>query len=82
MRVQGESSWAQGESVSPEGRFEEDGKIEVDEEVDSKNQRKKEVQKQLREIERFTGVPQDAQDVLNEKWQQELQDIEQRRNDL
>ena len=57
----------------------------MDEEVDSKkklDQRKKELQKQLRNVERFTGMPQDIQDVLREKWQQELQDIEQRRNDF
>ena len=60
-------------------------KMEVDEEVDSKNkldQRKKELQKQLRDIEKFTGMPQDTQDVLREKWQQEIQDIEQRPNGL
>ena len=67
------------------GMFEEDGKMEVDEEVDSKkklDQRKKVVQQQVRDIEKFTDVPQDTQDVLKEKWQQALQDIEQRRNDF
>ena len=55
--------------------------MEVDEEINSKKklgQRKKDLQKQLREIEKFT----DIQNVLKETWQQELQDIEQRRNDL
>ena len=58
--------------------------MEVDEEVDSKklDQRKKELPTQLRDIEKFTDVPQEVGDVLSEKWQQELQDIVQRRNDL
>ena len=42
----------------------------------------KELQKQLRDIEKFTDVPQEVGDVLKEKWQQELQDKEHRRNDL
>ena len=67
-----------------EGRFEEDRKMEV-EEVDTKkklDQRKKQLQKQLRDIEKFTDMCQSVVDEHKEKWQQELQDTEQKRNDL
>ena len=77
---------AQGEPAGEEGRSEETEKMEVDEEVDSKKnlaQRKKELVKQLlRKIDEFTDMPRNVGDMLKEKWQQELQDIEQRRNDL
>ena len=62
----GRKQRAQGERASDGGSFQEIVKMEVEEEVDIKNeldQRKKELQKQLRR-------------------QQELQDVEQRRNDL
>ena len=81
----GRKQRAQGEPASDGGSFQEIVKMEVEEEVDIKNeldQRKKELQKQLRRITDFPVVPQDLQDVLNEKMQQELQDVEQRRNDL
>ena len=58
---------------------------EVDEEVDSKkklDQRKKELLRQLRKLDKFTDVPRNVGDVLKEKWQQELEDIEPRRTDL
>ena len=80
-----EKQWAQGEPVGAEGQSEDDGKMEVGEEVDSKEkleQRKKELLKQLRNINEGLDMPQATQETLREKWQQELQDIEQRRNDL
>ena len=61
--------------------MDEDGKMEVNEEVGSKknmDQKKDNLQKQLRDLEK----PQDIQRKLKEEWQQELQDVEQRRNDL
>ena len=85
LKKEGKTSFVQFEGAGEGGRFEEEGKMDVDEEVDSKkklDQRKKELQKQLRNIEKFTDVLQEVGDVLKEKWQQELQDIEQRRNDL
>ena len=42
----------------------------------------KQLQQQSREIERFTDIPKGTQEMFKERWQQELQDIEQRRNDL
>ena len=45
-----------------EGRLEEAGKMEVDEEVDSKkrlNQKKKDLQKQVRDLEKVTCMPQE-----------------------
>ena len=51
--AQGETGWG------AEGRCKEDGKMEVDKEVDSKkmlDQRKKDLQTQLRDILRFTGM--------------------------
>ena len=71
---EGRTSLVQFEEAGEEGRFEEDRKMEVDEKVDTKrklNQRKKELQIQFRDIERFTGRPQDIQDLLWEKWQHE-----------
>ena len=46
--------------------------MEIDEEFDSKklDQRNKELQKQLREIARFTDVPKGTQDLFKERWQQ------------
>ena len=55
-------------------RCEEDEKM--DEEVNRKKKlgkRKKDLQKQLRNFEKFTDVPLDIQNVLKETWQQELQ---------
>ena len=46
-------------------------------EVDSNkklDQKKKELQKQLRDLEKLTFVPQDMQSRLKEEWQQQLQD--------
>ena len=43
------------------------------------DQRKKELVKEIAENRR-PDVPQSGEDVLKEKWQQELQDVEQRRN--
>ena len=77
--------WAQGDSAGVEGRSEESEKMEVEEEVDSKtklDQRKKEPVPLVRKINEFKDVPQEMQELLKEKWQQELQDIEQRRNDF
>ena len=64
-----------------EGKPEEVGKLEVDEEVDSKkklDQREKELQKQFRKIDEFPDRSRGVVDQYKEKWQQELQDIEQR----
>ena len=64
-----------------EGKPEEVGKLEVDEEVDSKkklDQREKELQKQLWKIDEFPDGSRGVVDEYKEKWQQELQDIEQR----
>ena len=59
----------QCEPAGEEGRLEEDGKMEVDEEVDSKklDQKKKELQKQLRDLEKLTCTPQDIQSRLKEE---------------
>ena len=72
----------QFEDAGTKGTFAEEGKI-VDEEVDSKkkwNLRKKDLLNQLRYIQRMSGYV--AQGMLKETWQQELQDVEQRRSDL
>ena len=66
-------------------RLDEGEKIEVDEEVDNKkklDQKKKDLQKQMRDLEKFTCMQQDTQSRLKGTWQRELQDIEQKRNDL
>ena len=59
----------------------------MDCEEDAENKKKldeqiKRLQKQLRDLEKFTCMPQDIQSGLKESWQQQLQDIEQKRNDL
>ena len=56
----------------------------MDEEVYSKkklDQKKKDLQNQLRSREIHVNAA-GGSERLNEEWQQELQDIEQRRNDL
>ena len=75
----------QFEDAGAEGTFAEEGKI-VDEEVDSKKKldlRKKDLLNQLHDTSNACpDMPQLAQGMLKEAWQQELQDIERRRNDL
>ena len=71
------------EPVGEEGRFEEDGTMKVVEDADSKkmlDQRKKVLKRQLRDLEKLTKMPQDIQSWLKAEWQQEHQDIEQKRN--
>ena len=46
------------------------------------DQRKKEQVKQMRKIDEFADTLRNVVDEQKEKWRQELQDIEQRRNDL
>ena len=58
--------------------------MEVDGDVDSKkklDQLKREVE-QLRTVDEFTDLPPQFFAEQKQKWRQELQDIEQRRNDL
>ena len=58
------------EPAGGESGLEKDGKMEIDEEVDRKkmlDQRKKELQKQLREIERFTDIPKGTEEIFKEK---------------
>ena len=61
------------------------GKMEVDEEAESKKKLhhlQNELQKQLRRSDEFPDVPPSVVVELKEKWQQEVQYIEQRRNFL
>ena len=65
--------------------FEEDGKMEEDEEIERMkllDERQKKLQQQLLDIEKFTEMDQLLVDEQREKCQHELQDLEQRRNDL
>ena len=75
----------QGEPTGLEGRSEELEKMDVVEDVDSKNKvdhRKKELVLQSRRINEFPHMPPHVGNVLKEKWKQDLQDIEQSRSDL
>ena len=57
----------------------------MEDEVESRkklDEQMKRLQRQLREVERFTDVPQDVQSSIKENLQQQLQDVEQKRNDL
>ena len=59
--------------------------MEVDEEGESKKQleeRKKRLQRQVRDIQKFTDMDTLLLEGQKERWQQELQEIEQKRNDL
>ena len=59
--------------------------MEVEDEVESTkklDERRKRLQRQLREVERFTDVSKEGQSSLTENLQQQLQKVEQRRNDL
>ena len=74
----------QSEHARGEGGFEEDWKMEVDEEVERKkkfDEQRKRLQKQLRKIEEFTDMDPVCLEGQKEKWQQDLQEIEQQRND-
>ena len=54
-------------------------------ELDSKKkleQQKREIVKQMRKVDEITDLPQDLFDERQEMWRQNLQEIEQRRNDL
>ena len=46
------------------------------------DEQRKRLQKQLREFEKYTDVPQDILSSFRERWQQQLQDVEHKRNDL
>ena len=68
-----------------ESGLEEDWNMDCEEEVENRKklgEQRKWLQKQLRDLEKFTCMPQDIQSRLKEEWQQQLQDIEQKRNDL
>ena len=59
--------------------------MEVDAEGESKKQleeRKKRLQRQVRDIQKFTDMDTLLLEGQKERWQQELQEIEQKRNDL
>ena len=59
--------------------------MEVGDEVESEkklDEQRKRLQRQLREIERFTDVQQEVQSCIKRILQQQLQELEQRRNDL
>ena len=64
----------QCETALGKSGLDEEWKMDIDEGVDSKKlgHRKKELQRQLRGIERFTDFPKETQDALKEKWQQEM----------
>ena len=68
-------------SSGGESGLEEDRKMEIDDEIDS-HQKLDHRKRELREIERFTDKTRRHTGDPQEKWQQELQDIEQSRNDL
>ena len=59
--------------------------MEVEDEVESRkklDEQRKRLQVQLREVERFTDAPKEIQSSLKGILQQQLQEVEQRRNDL
>ena len=76
----------QFEEASEEVKIEKDGRMEVGGEMmDIKkklDQRKRETVKQMRRIDDVTDLSQDFVDERKDMWRQELQQIEQRRNDL
>ena len=74
----------QFEEASDESVCEEDEKMEVDGELNSKrnlDRRKREIVKQFRKIDEFTDLPREFVVKRKEKSRRELQDLEQRRND-
>ena len=76
---------AQGDSTRRESGFEDDWNMEVEEEVDNKkkvDERRKRLQKQLREIDKFSDLDEMLRDAQKERWKEELQDIEKKRNKL
>ena len=78
-------SSVQFKGAGEEGKPKELWKMEVDEEADSNkklDQRKDELQKQVRRMYLSPDMPQSVVVEYKENWQQELPDIEQRRNDL
>ena len=74
-KVQG----VQGESTRRESGLEEDWNMEVAEEVDNKkklDEQRKRLQKELREIEKFSDMDQRFGDGQKEKWKEDLQEVE------
>ena len=66
-------------------RLEEDCKREVEQETDSKrtlDEQKKSLQRQLRDIEKFTDMDPVFRDRQKERWKEELQEIERKRTEL
>ena len=85
MIRQGKKPAVQFEETSEVVRPDEDCMMEVDSEADSReklDQRKSEIEKQLRKIEEFTDLDEGFVESWKKQWQQELLQIEQRRNDL
>ena len=71
----------QGDPARRESGFEEDWDMDCEEEVENKknlDEQRKRLQKQLRDLDKFTCMP----SKLKETWLLELQGIEQKRNDL
>ena len=76
---------AQGEPTRRGRGLEEDCKMEVDEEVDCKkklDEQRRSLQKQPRDIEKFTDVDQMFRDSQKDKWKEQLQEIERKRTFL
>ena len=72
----------QGVSTRGESGLEEDWNMEVDEEVDNKKLQRKRLQKQPQEIENFSDMDQMFRDGQKEKWKEEPQEIDKKRNKL
>ena len=84
QRVEKEQG-VQGDTTRRESGLEEDWNMGVDEEVDKKkklDEQWKRLQKQLREIYKFSDMGEMFWDGQKEKWKEELQEIEEKRNQL
>ena len=85
LKNEGEKPSVQFEEPSEEVMCEEDEKMKVASDLNSKkkkDQRKREIVKQLRKIDESTDLPQELVGQRKEMWRQEMHDIEQRRIDL
>ena len=59
--------------------------VDVEDEIESRkklDEQKRKLQRELREIEKFSCVPKEAQESLKSGLQQQLQEVEQSRHDL
>ena len=81
----GEAQGGQGLSPRRESGMEEECRMDVEVEIESRkklDEQRKTLQKELRDVEKLSCVSKEVQDSRKNDLQQQLQEVEQRRHDL